>query len=273
LTATAAHYGQVWTETVVAGWFETGRYGGTYRSVWVEHHLPDVCTAVRLDGSSTVSAVLLNCAWTWLDEQLLAWLPAADEERRRPHLERLGRPLARLIEAADALTVERFAERLREYPDTVLECVLPALHQARAQKVAGLERIVADCADRLAVILARPQRHGDDWSIAWSGCGCAICDRLGRFLAAPSERIHEWPLKADGRGHVHTKIDVAALPVRHLTRRQGRPYTLVLTKTDELFSREALARRRAETDLAWLRSEWFDPAAGTGRRGTRKTPS
>ena len=38
----------------------------------------------------------------------------------------------------------------------------------------------------------------------------------------------------------------------HRTIRSGSPYTLLLEKTDELFSREAAARRRAEEDLAWL---------------------
>jgi hypothetical protein len=53
---------------------------------------------------------------------------------------------------------------------------------------------------------------------------------------------------------VHTQIDSAGLPVRHQTRRQGRPYTLVLTKTDELFTRATNARNKAVTDLAWLTS-------------------
>lgn len=49
--------------------------------------------------------------------------------------------------------------------------------------------------------------------------------------------------------------------MRHQTRRQGRPYTLVLTKTGELFTREKDARHKAVTDLAWLTSAW-----GTVRR-------
>jgi hypothetical protein len=51
---------------------------------------------------------------------------------------------------------------------------------------------------------------------------------------------------------VHTRIDLAELPVLHQTRRQGRPYTLVLTKTQELFTREQTVRRQAAEDLAWL---------------------
>jgi hypothetical protein len=49
---------------------------------------------------------------------------------------------------------------------------------------------------------------------------------------------------------------MAELPVTHQTRRSGRPYTLVLTKTDALFERERQARRRDEDDLAWLDKVW-----------------
>ncbi|MEU9173035.1 hypothetical protein AB0D34_35580 [Streptomyces sp. NPDC048420] len=34
------------------------------------------------------------------------------------------------------------------------------------------------------------------------------------------------------------------------------PYTLVMTKPEELFTRERTARRQAEADLTWLRSTW-----------------
>jgi hypothetical protein len=42
-----------------------------------------------------------------------------------------------------------------------------------------------------------------------------------------------------------------------------RPYTLVLTKTDELFTREKDARHKAVTDLVWLASAWGDGPPGT----------
>ena len=72
----------------------------------------------------------------------------------------------------------------------------------------------------------------------------------------PSRRTFEWPLAKDGRQHVHSRIDGAELPVTHVTRRQGRPYTLVLNKTDALFAREQEARARDQADLAWLTAEW-----------------
>lgn len=40
------------------------------------------------------------------------------------------------------------------------------------------------------------------------------------------------------------------------TRRQGRPYTLVLTKTDALFTADLQRRSNAAADLDWLAAEW-----------------
>jgi hypothetical protein len=62
----------------------------------------------------------------------------------------------------------------------------------------------------------------------------------------------EWPLAKERRQHIHRRIDAAELPVTHVTRRQGRPFTLVLTKTDNLFAGERKARERDEADLKWL---------------------
>ena len=49
---------------------------------------------------------------------------------------------------------------------------------------------------------------------------------------------------------------MAELPVTHKTRRHGRPYTLVLTKTAHLFERERQARVQQQADLDWLTAEW-----------------
>jgi len=120
---------------------------------------------------------------------------------------------------------------------------------------------VAD--DELRDQIVAALRDEDDWSIEWPGCGCDLRGTLGTFLGSRSRRILEWQPAADGRRHVHTRIDSAGLPVRHRTRRQGRPYTLVLTKTGELFTRGKDARHKAVTGLAWLTSAWGDGAPGT----------
>lgn len=118
---------------------------------------------------------------------------------------------------------------------------------------AGLDALASYCRRRVRERLAQPPRAADDWSITTpDGCGCDVCCRLGVFLADPTQQLLEWPLAKPHRAHVHQTIDRAELPVRHRTRRSGRPYTLVLTKSDELFEQEARLRRRHQADLDWL---------------------
>ena len=47
-------------------------------------------------------------------------------------------------------------------------------------------------------------------------------------------------------------IDTHDLHVTHVTRRTGRPFTLVLVKTDALFECEAIERNLSRRDLHWL---------------------
>ncbi len=212
-----------------------------------------------------MARLLAAATWRWLSEQLRRWAAAAQSEIRQPQLEKLSSPLARLLEAADGTLRGEIAAALRECGENLLECLVPALRLADARKAAGMDTIARDCAEWLAAIVARPSREEDDWSIEWTGCGCGHCETLRTFLLSRSQRALEWPLAEKGRHHVQDQIDLAALPVRHQTRRQGRPYTLVLKKTDELFTRATTTRQRAVTDLAWLRST----RAGAGGEPTR----
>jgi hypothetical protein len=123
---------------------------------------------------------------------------------------------------------------------------------------AGFGDLAADCAARLRARLARPRRASGDWSIELpaADCACELCDTLRAFLGDTSRRTFQWPLAKERRRHVHSRIDAGELPVNHVTRREGRPYTLVLNKTDALFAREQEARNRDETDLEWLTAHW-----------------
>jgi len=74
-----------------------------------------------------------------------------------------------------------------------------------------------------------------------------------RFLRAPDQVRLDWPLAKHHRAHIHEAVDLNDLPVSHVTRRTGRPFTLVLEKTDAVFTRDAAERRSWESDLKWLR--------------------
>ena len=275
LAAAAGAYGRKWTRELVGGWFPAERVwhvSGADRGEWVQG-LPQLCDAMRTAGGGYAAQLLADAAWRWLEEELGPWCARARAEERGPRLTELASPLARVWQAAEDERRATIAQALHGYPHTVLECVVPALRAAAklpAQecRAAGFALLARDCAGRLEAFLATAQRAEGDWAIAWAGCGpvvgggraqaggCGLCDTLAAFLASSSERLLEWPLAKDGRRHVHSAIDRAGLPVNHSTRRQGRPYTLVLTKTDALFTRERQARRTAGKDLAWLKSTW-----------------
>ena len=127
-----------------------------------------------------------------------------------------------------------------------------------ARGEAGFGDLAADCAARLRARLARPQRAPGDWSVELpaSTCACELCGTLRAFLGGKIRRTVEWPLAKDRRQHVRSRIDAAELPVTRVTGRHGRPLTLVLNKTDTLFTREQEARTRDETDLEWLAAQW-----------------
>ena len=81
-----------------------------------------------------------------------------------------------------------------------------------------------------------------------------MCGTLNDFLADPGLRAVDWPLKEQSRRHVHQRIDGHELPVKHSTRRVGRPFLLQLVKTPALFEREKQERQADEADLQWLRA-------------------
>ena len=117
----------------------------------------------------------------------------------------------------------------------------------------GLVRVHDRAQEMLDEAVRKPARASDDWSIsAPAGCACALCKELAQFLTDRTRTHLDWPLAEDKRAHVHRKIDANELPVKHTTRRAGRPYTLVLQKTSALFEREKKKRAASQADLAWL---------------------
>jgi predicted 2-oxoglutarate/Fe(II)-dependent dioxygenase YbiX len=268
-------YGPQWTADLLRTWFGGDQPAWTYgggaeRPQWVADRLPGVCQKLHVRGGAGAVAAqrLLDLAWEWTSKDIGTGLASPSPSHRDTKLGDLGKPLASVLTAAAATgaasTRDAVCRYIRKQEDAVTALEMSALRAAaqmsrdRTRGDAGVGDLAVDCAARLRARLARPQRAPGDWSIELpaDGCTCDLCGTLRVFLEDQSRRTFEWPLAQQRRQHVHSRIDAAELPVTHVTRRRGSPYTLVLNKTEALFAREREARIRDETDLEWLAAQW-----------------
>ena len=273
-------YGEEWTGELLRAWLAdrqvSGYVPGLSRSQWLTT-LPELCDALPAKGRPGASTAhqLLELAWVALTTLINPALGSRSHIARERQLDGLGEPLAALIKAAadtDAVDLQdRIVAYGRQHGEALASCVIRALRAAAAvptptKRDDAFEQLATDQITRLRARLAQPTRGADDWSIELSGgCSCELCGILRSFLADPARRMLEWPLAKDRRSHVHSRIDQAELPVSHLTRRQGSPFTLVLTKTTRLFEREAERRARDQADLDWLLKSSALPASAGQR--------
>ncbi|MET8862314.1 hypothetical protein ABZW11_05080 [Nonomuraea sp. NPDC004580] len=263
--ALAAHYGDIWTDGLLHHWTEgwrPGSYGLAQAPLeWFED-LPALCAALSAEGSASTAAArrIVELSWTMFAGQVAPALDGPLTSRREAWLTALGAPCSGIIAAAAGLEstgVLEDAHKLARTAGDRAHALAMATLRAAGTRQGGFDELALNCADRIRLSLAQPQRAPGDWSIELpTGCACELCEMLDTFLRSPERRAHEWPLAKDRRRHIHARIDEAELPVHHETRRQGRPYTLVLTKTEALFERERRARERHQADLAWLTDEW-----------------
>ncbi|MGA2929497.1 MAG: 2OG-Fe(II) oxygenase, partial [Solirubrobacteraceae bacterium] len=262
LSALVASYGEPWAAQLIAAWAANRRSyhpEGASPEAWMAS-LQSLCLALRESGDAGAAAarLLLRASWSWLRHEIDRDLELPAPSRREQRLTELGPPVGAMLQGAsfvDATDLRDEAVGILCRGADLLACAIAALRATPASRwrAAGLDAVATHCSAVLAARLARPVRAGDDWSIELaSECTCELCSQLDAFLANPTETRLQWPLAKERRRHVHSRIDAAEFPVRHQTRRVGRPFTLVLTKTDALFERETQQRRRHEEDLAWL---------------------
>ncbi|WP_460707367.1 hypothetical protein [Myceligenerans halotolerans] len=175
-------------------------------------------------------------AWRWVRAGIEAWLPSERAKDRRPRLAELGDQLAHLLSVADGVLGEQILTDLAEMPATVLEACLPALRKDTLSRSPLAKALAAHVLPRVAAIAERAPRASDDWSIAWTPrCACGLCQSLTGFLTARDRQNIDWARKQRERDHLESQFRRTDLPVRAITIRTGRPYTLHLEKTTALF--------------------------------------
>ncbi len=253
LAELALEYGDPWVLDLLGQWHSPNRVPGPELLQWVAETLKPLCQNLRRHEADPTADGCVRLVWRLLWNGIDMGMGHKHPERRHAYLADLAKPLTRVLEAASDELGLAIVEALRHLDDHVVELLVPVLRAHRPPPTnPALLSIAHDCRELLIRRLGRPARAGGDWSMTWTGCGCALCHRLEQFLSARSERTLGWPLATPGRQHIHQQIDACGLPVRHTTQRQGRPYTLLLAKTEELFLREDGVRRQARSELAWL---------------------
>ena len=268
LMALVDRYGDRWARDQLTVWSTPRTVSrGQDRTEWVVS-LARLCETVSARGApgKSTAQLLVRDSWTWLNETIIQRGRLQPPSRRDEALTELARPIVAVLESTAIVNADDVRDDavrfVCEHNDDLLACLIQALRAARAlppatRATAGLDTIASHCIGRLHTRLARPPRAKDDWTIdAPGGCDCTLCDTLRRFLTNPAHQTLDWPLAEQGRQHIHSRIDGAELPVHHHTRRTGRPYTLTLTKTDEIFQRDTTTRHQDQADLTWLHQHW-----------------
>lgn len=268
LVALVECYGEDWVQGRLAGWCESTGYPGWRQEEldWLAA-LPGLCEALRSSDESIggqAARVLLREFWILLRGEIAGLVEVERPSQRQAWMAKLAEPILGVvygseITQADDLLDEIVAFLCAEDFEFMLPCLVQLLRAAAEAPTevprasAALDAIRSHCIGLLRARLEVPERTADDWSMALpTGCACELCERLEAFLSNADEKRLEWPLAKPGRKHVHRRLDAYELPVRHETRRSGRPFTLVLSKTKDLFERETRDRRSLQADLEWL---------------------
>ncbi len=268
LVALLERYGLAWCRALLGRWASQNRRGeGASRVAWLVS-LPDLCRALR-SGDSPQGLELAQ----WLAREQWAWV-VGEHQRLRKHihpkqaldaLTSLSKPILGVLESSlISKNPDLHREMLRFL--TSAETAYPARAQVHLLRTAheryppdalsglGLGALHRHCMLDLTTRLRTPARTKDDWSLSDPiRCTCTLCGTLTRFLVAPDQIRFEWPLAKDHRAHIHGIVDAHDLPVSHTTRRAGRPFTLVLMKTDALFERAVAERELWRSELSWLK--------------------
>lgn len=252
-------------------WESPHHVARAHRAEWIGTVLRPLAQGLREQGVSAAAHWLASWAWAWLEGTISDVVGQRNAQVREEQLTALGSAVAATMDVAEAATSWAIGESLLALGEAGLPLLVSVLRHSDNPASPSAQRLARGARSRLSEVLARAPRQPGDWSIPWISPGGDDADRLAQFLNSSREQELEWPLAAPRRGTIHHLIEAHGLPLTHVTRRQGRPFTLVLRKTDALFKRGVAARDRAQQNLAWLDAAWQDPSGqdGAGVSGDR----
>jgi len=165
---------------------------------------------------------------------------------------------------------DRLVSRLLDHPKEFdfTHSQIPALLQLQSwlqknvqSSCPPLSRWLKAVLSELEARAARPPKKPSDWRRKYAtGCKCEDCQKLSRFLKDPNTETLRFPLATDRRRHLHAIIEGNMLDTTHVTERRGRPYVLVLRKTEGTHER-AMSEHRL--DLEHLKNiqrmlDWYN---------------
>ncbi len=265
-------HGQNWCWELYCNWAEKldrfGRDDG--ETTWLKF-MPRFCRTLHEEGAVSgqeLARRVIVHQWSIIKKRCEGQLEDLADPYAVEQLSSLSKKLAPVLRSCVAVDNREVHEDILSFltsEDTryPIVSILPLLHESRSGHPSDrnigpprLEVLHRYCMDELQSRLATSARAADDWSmIPPTKCPCDLCMELGEFLSHRDQIRFEWPLATDKRRHVHNQLDRYKLPVTHTTRREGRPYTLVLVKTKALFTQDADLRQRYARELAWLTRE------------------
>jgi hypothetical protein len=259
-------YGIDWCRTAFQDWESQEQNELPKRRIsWMESTLAILCRALsETPPGQELAGWVLNKQWEFIldrSRQISKYASAKDIARE---MVSLCKPILCVIESSRATRQPDLSARIvafltsdtSELPVQVPMGVLRRAKQYHARttrKTWDFRSVHAHCMQVINARMNQPIRANNDWSIDTPiRCSCRLCATLTQYLRASDKVRLEWPLAKDQRAHIHRAIDSHDLPVTHVTRRSGRPFTLVLEKTAALFKRNAAERQSLREDLEWL---------------------
>jgi hypothetical protein len=142
------------------------------------------------------------------------------------------------------------------YPPLELTSFLNKARVTDSIKQEGYQKLLGHVLHSLKKERGLGLREKDDWSILEKpSCSCEDCAALVEFLQSQILQIKVWPMGKERRSHIHHHIDGLGIPVTHVTKREGSPHKLVLTKTEALYNQAKQRFDRIEQELGRLSSE------------------